>query len=242
MRASIKDEKYFENLISEYERVKKNSLEKMANGLIAPDRILPSKRFRFNANLFALIMKYSAGYDILLLRSEFEEILRSAPEIWPDDGSVAMPDYLFDYYINMLWLLTWGIFLDIKDEDFATIVAVWDRSGRKDWLIEYLISARIQGRPSAETLIFPVPYAALKTAVEAAHGGDTVRASTILKRYMEKEWYSGHKKASWYDNHKNKHDTFFGYWSFEAAAVVKIAGIDDSSFREHAYYPKDMLG
>jgi hypothetical protein len=30
----------------------------------------------------------------------------------------------------------------------------------------------------------------------------------------------------------------FGYWSFETAAIVKIMGLDDSSFRGCKYYPK----
>jgi hypothetical protein len=34
---------------------------------------------------------------------------------------------------------------------------------------------------------------------------------------------------------------YSGYWCFEAAAVVKLLGIDDSSFRDNEYYPADLL-
>jgi hypothetical protein len=33
----------------------------------------------------------------------------------------------------------------------------------------------------------------------------------------------------------------FGYWSFETAAIVKIIGLYDSSFRDPQYYPRDLI-
>lgn len=38
-----------------------------------------------------------------------------------------------------------------------------------------------------------------------------------------------------------KTKTFSGYWAFEVAAIVKIKGLDDSSFRDHKYYPSQLL-
>jgi hypothetical protein len=36
-------------------------------------------------------------------------------------------------------------------------------------------------------------------------------------------------------------DWYYGRWSFEAAAVVAIKGLDDASFRDNPYYPKDLV-
>jgi hypothetical protein len=35
--------------------------------------------------------------------------------------------------------------------------------------------------------------------------------------------------------------SYFGYWSFESAAIVAALGLDDSSFRDNEYYPKDLV-
>ncbi len=237
-RTSIKDITFFRSQIELHSRMQKRAEENMANGLIASDRIQASKRFRFSQNLNCLILKYSAGEALENIEKDLLLVLAQAAEIWPDDGSESMPDFLKDWYGKMLWMLTLGIFLNISDEDFDKILTVWDKTDRRDWLIDYLISSRIPSRPKVDTLIFPKPYATMKKAVEET---DPQKRSAIVKHYLEKEWYPGHKGLYWYDNHKSHHDTFFGYWSFEAAAVVKIAGIDDSSFRDNQYYPKDLL-
>ncbi len=239
MRNHIKTFQHFEGLLLEILSVQKSLADNIANGSTRQDRIMPCKEVIFSEYLHLILAKYTSGAAIERLRDDFRNAVASIEEIWPDDGSEAMPDYLKDWYVKMIWMLTFGIFLKCSDEEFATIVAVLDKSTRKDWLLEYLIAYRIPGRPYVDTLIFPKPYATLKTAVEETH---PQKRSNILRHYLEKEWYPGHKGVYWYDNHKSKHDIFFGYWSFEAAAVVKIAGIDDSSFRDNQYYPKDMLG
>ena len=44
-----------------------------------------------------------------------------------------------------------------------------------------------------------------------------------------------------YGLHKNVHDLYVGYWCFIAAAIVKIKDLDDSTFRDNKYYPKDLI-
>jgi hypothetical protein len=68
---------------------------------------------------------------------------------------------------------------------------------------------------------------------------DTAEAAKLVKRFLEKGFY--HKHANFYNKHKNQHEVYYGYWSFESAAVVAIMGLDDSSFRENQYYPKDLI-
>jgi hypothetical protein len=238
MRSIIKDEVYFASLLKRLEALLQKSYQRINDGQVAPERLQPYKRGIFSNQLHFLIAKYSGGLSIDELKASNQHAIDLISEIWPDDGSEAMPDFLKDWYVHMEWMLSFGIFLNISDEDFAKVVGVWDKTGRRDWLIDYLIAHRIPDRPIVDTLIFPKPYAALKKAVEES---DPQKRSAIVKHYLEKEWYAGQKGVYWYDDHKNAHDIFFGYWSFESAAVVKIAGIDDSSFRDNMYYPKDLL-
>ena len=61
-----------------------------------------------------------------------------------------------------------------------------------------------------------------------------------IKAYLEKQWYKGHCDVAWYDTHKSDQMTYYGYWSNETAAAVKILGIDDSCLKNQQYYPYDL--
>jgi hypothetical protein len=238
MRSTQKGIEYFKSHIELSTKLTSAAIGKLNNGEIKPERIIPYKSHLHSQLLNLGIAKYSSGYSIDALFPNYSMIISTMGESWEDDGSETNPDYLIDDYSKLIWMLSFGILLNVALEEFRRIANIWDQTSRKDWLLEYLISSRIQGRQPVDTLIFPKPYASLKKAVDET---DPAKRSAIVKHYLEKEWYKGHKDAYWHDNHKSKHDTFFGYWSFEAAAVVKIAGIDDSSFRDNEYYPKDLL-
>ena len=45
----------------------------------------------------------------------------------------------------------------------------------------------------------------------------------------------------WYDWHKAKHAIYFGCWAFEAALITVLYELDDSSYRDMRYYPKDRI-
>lgn len=49
------------------------------------------------------------------------------------------------------------------------------------------------------------------------------------------------KDCYWYNRHKGKFATHFGYWSFESGLVSVLCGLDDSAFRDMLYYPEDLV-
>ena len=59
----------------------------------------------------------------------------------------------------------------------------------------------------------------------------------LVKAYLE-AWY---KLEGSPDYHLMDTDAYIGYWCWEAALVVKLYDIDDSSFIDHEYYPKDLV-
>ena len=56
----------------------------------------------------------------------------------------------------------------------------------------------------------------------------------------QKFWYYAHSKASWYDTHKTD-DAYYGYWSFDTAALCKMRGIYDERFKDLDFFPYDLL-
>ena len=56
----------------------------------------------------------------------------------------------------------------------------------------------------------------------------------------QKFWYYAHSEASWYDTHKTE-DAYYGYWSFDTAALCKMRGIYDERFKDLNFFPYDLL-
>ena len=53
------------------------------------------------------------------------------------------------------------------------------------------------------------------------------------------------RSASWHDSHLKANEqeggAYVGYWAIEAAAATFLLGLDDSSYRDHLLYPKDLI-
>jgi hypothetical protein len=90
------------------------------------------------------------------------------------------------------------------------------------------------GQDETDHLLWPEAYQPLFDCFNA--GADD--RSQQLESFVS-GWYRSMRDAYWYDNHKNKHDVYFGYWCFEAAAVGKMLEIDDGRLKDHPNYPYD---
>jgi hypothetical protein len=56
-----------------------------------------------------------------------------------------------------------------------------------------------------------------------------------------KKWYPAMKGAAWHGLHNKVPQSFRGYWAFEAGLVTYLWDIDDSSYRDLPFYPKDLV-
>ncbi|WP_082468447.1 PoNe immunity protein domain-containing protein [Pedobacter sp. R20-19] len=192
---------------------------------------------------------YSGGSPISDIKLQIPIGLKLISESWDgfwliDHNGKKLNQYGLSGYDEMLWMLSLGYLLNIDEADFKKLVAVIDRDGVKDYLFEFIIRAKLKDRQpiSQESYVefFGVPeiFEKLRQAINET---DKANAEKLVKEFVTKDWCKNHKDAGWYNSHKSKHDTYFGYWSFETAAVVKIMGLDDASFRDCQYYPKDLV-
>jgi len=121
-------------------------------------------------------------------------------------------------------------------------VAAWvERYRHTDMLFEYLIERMVSDPDTTIAKFFHKhPYDPLLDAVFTAKTPEA--ASAFVKQYLD-GWYKAFKGVPWHDGHleKSEHQMpYEGYWAFDAAAVCVLHGIDDSSFRDHLVYPKDL--
>lgn len=86
---------------------------------------------------------------------------------------------------------------------------------------------------------------ALDKLVECARESAPDRRADLMRQYLS-TWYRSSRKALWWGTRQRAlldpgDLAYMGHWAFEAAAVVELLGIDDSSFRDAPYYPADLV-
>lgn len=200
---------------------------------------LTNERAIEDANLWATSrltkwqFDYSAGRPLDELAAEFEDILVS----WMSfiDSSrleLSLPD------ISALAQL-FGL--------EETCAEFWP-GGRIDfgWARRTLTAQWLLGDPHALT---DSSYVAepkdkkgtLRALIESAEA-NSVTASGDLEAYVRQHWYRSNRGAPWWGSHNRNGEPvgYIGYWCFQAAAVARICGVDDSALKEHKYYPYDL--
>ncbi|WP_254412213.1 PoNe immunity protein domain-containing protein [Dyadobacter diqingensis] len=250
IRQNIKTEEYFKNYLNEYKSHIKRGFEMISNGKVLPERMVFFKKGQLDFIINYSIATYTSGLDITILREEYSKVLDYWPQGWSKNiANLIIEGEVYDQYVlsaydEMLWMLSLGYLLDVGAGDFNKLVEVIDRDQVKDFLFEFIIGARIKDREPIELESYreyfgvPKVFEKLRQAITET---EKEKVEKLVKEFVTREWYKNHKDAGWYNSHKSKHDSYFGYWSFETAAVVKIMGLDDSSFKDCQYYPGDLV-
>lgn len=249
MRDKLRDKSYFNKQVTVLKESIQEIGEMIRTGKTAPERVNFMKQLAIGDLLNIINSLYSGGNHISEINPYLITGINLVHESWDgfwliEHEGKKISQYGLSGYDEMLWMLSLGYLLNISNEDFKKLVDVIDRDGVKDLLFEFIIVAKIKDRKRIKEEsyqeYFGVPQILekLRQAI-----GETVksRAEKLVKEFISKDWYKNHKDSSWYNSHKSKHDTYFGYWSYETAAVVKIMGLDDSSFLDCQYYPGDFV-
>lgn len=247
MRDKFKNERYFEK----YDRMLfdsiQNSFIKLEKGVVVEKMIPFYKKSTFSYMLSYCISAYSSGKAIAEVKKRYIDALNYMPLGWIPE--VVRPYYkgkrlneYSEYY--MLRMLSLGYLLDISEDDFCIMVNLIDRDGVKDYLYECIIRAKLKDRiPITEEsyikpFYLPNAFKRLRMAITEQ---DKKKSAKLVREFVEKDFVRYLKKSDQYDYHVSEHDIYYGYWSFESAAIVKILGLDDSKFRDCQYYPKDLV-
>ena len=250
MRDNLKDVKYFHSFIEERYGSLKKRINKLETGLIKPERVIAVKEAMASSYLQIMIASFSSGSTRNELKSDFHDGVELLSEsLINNNGKVHVVDneyldqYLVPTYQEVLQYLSLAYLLDMPDSSFQILVDIIDRDNISDNLYEFIIKARFpdrgQNRPeeydTKQSVILKV-YDKLRKATETE---DKTEASKLVKQFLEKDFY--HKHMNLYNSHNSKANIYCGYWSFETAAIVKIMGLDDSTFIDNQYYPKDLV-
>ena len=175
-----------------------------------------------------MIATYTAGYSIEDFKCEYIKYVKSLQLSWHGNSG----------YLQMIWALSIGILLEIDEEIFDQLVSLVKKDDPEDYLIDYLIQSRHPEWKIRLNYNFPKPYGFTRKIIEEE---DSEQALKLLKEYVTKKWYPGHRDTGWYDLHKENIDNYYGYWSFESGALCKLKRLDYKQLEGLPYFPYDLV-
>ncbi|WP_447928951.1 PoNe immunity protein domain-containing protein [Vreelandella sp. EE27] len=226
-----------------------------------PVNRLPDDRVRsawqlFEGSLYRLIARYSQGAAVGSLKWDLDEVLRRREQLaeygdkLPERQQVMRrslehfdPRFMtFDTYLYHLWWWSLAVCIGVSDMYRQRMLAVTGNTGQDALFDQLAVTLGATDRPMADSLCYPELHAPLLKIT----GLSQTHRPSYLQSFLN-NWYAHCEPAAWYDNHLMEEDEceeladfYVGYWCFEAALMVALYEIDDTSFRNHPYYPADL--
>ena len=190
-------------------------------------------------------LSYSGGEPIDSICSVFPQVIEAFDRFLSDEYSdlVYVDLAIQDYYVEALSMLSFTRLLgqSAEIERVAGFYLLDETNSGADELFEALLAKLGLPSSEAEGLIHE-EYQHLLDAIKAEPADRPAHMQAFLK-----DWYKGMQDCGWWGSHVRRPGTtvidtgFFGYWAFEAGLVTYLWDIDDSSYREMQYYPKDLV-
>lgn len=189
-------------------------------------------RFQYGTVVFSAM--YSLGEEVEGLRPYFDISVSGLKNMY--QPMLHRQGFNINYCYNaLLDLISIGILLETDDDTMRVIANGARRYNANDALVDFLLSAYDIGwEHHTGKFHIPRPYQYTKDIILTAQE-DREGASELLKEYVKKKWLSG---SGFKNAHKEK--GYIGVWSYEAAALAKILGLDDSCFKGKKNYPYDL--
>jgi len=189
----------------------------------------------FRKELDQLVSLYSSGGSLAAMSTAYPRVITALAEYQSEAGRAAHDFGQFDAYVFALWIFSLGILLDVGDDQLVLAASELGNEGR-DALFDRLVALRLPRQTSARELRYADPYEPLYEALDATGERRTASILQFLAKY-----YDGMQSAYWHGSHLGDNLGYFGYWSFELAAFVQELGIDDRSFTDNPFYPRDLV-
>lgn len=223
MRDNLKNLQYFNDFINEDSARIEKFTNKLINGEVKEERIIPVKSKVHELRIGLMIARYSRGDEVSILEEEYLKLLSDWEEVWKPE-----------YYNKNLKMISLAVLFNIDTVRAKKIKDMLEKSNIQDWLLNYFLhSLDSEIKVENKKLIFPNDFTTLQRVVFEE---DKIE---LLKRYLTKEWYN--EDCDCYEAHKSKQNIYYGYWSFEAGAIAKILGLDDSELKDVQHYPYDLV-
>jgi hypothetical protein len=250
VRDSRKDESYFKGYRNYLEkRISKYlGLQKDIEQLDSVARVnVPWALFEFYIKKIEI--DFSLGYSLGDLKVDTQESLKWLLEMERRGNQLELREdkvyfaqkrdlTLNNYYFYLYWL-TFAKAVDLDLSLVKEAISIMAQVGVDRLFDLIMVQLGDKNRKIGEKVRHPKIFKKLLSVVEAPEA----RATRTYEGYISMVGMLRPFKAGLNDNHAkdSRISTTRGYWCYEAALVVMLWNIDDSSFRNNPYYPKDLV-
>lgn len=183
------------------------------------------------------IMRYSRGDSL----EEVKESFLKTIDAYYDAYHQGRPDYeSFSPQHDWPWLLntiSLAILFDITGKPLEKFLEAISACKQEFKIVHYFLTYFGIHQELQESHQYERAYKNFNAMIDLSN--EEILKKKLMDKYL-KSWYNNDARVLIRDSHKVG-TTYSGYWAFETAAFVKMRGLDDSSFRDNVYYPKDML-
>ena len=191
-----------------------------------------------------LIACYSRGDSAEELRDAFSQVLskvaateKTNQKNYPGTEALFVHRGRFlESFLDALVLLSFGLCLRAPREEIVALLSYCERG---DPLLEAIAGAAAPGieQPAGP----PAFYETFDLLYDAVKASGPLREQ-FVHEYLDL-WYRVKMDGlSMKDTHLTEdRSDYVGYWCFEAAGVVAALHIDDHTFANHPYYPRDLV-
>lgn len=208
------------------------------------------------------LLKQGSAYDVCAFNIEKSSLL--SMQVWAEYSKGNSIESIVGSFINMLedYTKSWYLENDYSDggdivySELISIISLGTLLDTKQELLQlYNLMKKVNYKDYIADFLFKylkpdiVPYPELLWHGDEACENlkaitlqqDKSTAETSMKQFLENNFYTKENLENKYNSHKKNDNVYEGYWSFESGAIVKIMGLDDSSFKDSLYYPYDMV-
>ncbi|GEM_PF-2217468 len=238
MRQNLKSKEYFELFLQDCEKRTARFYLWFKEGKIASGQEKIVNYEIFQMAYQSTIAKFSMGCSIEEVRNQFKDCISKMQIGWFDDGNNPADKFFFDAYQTALSILSLASLLGIDASYREDVWSMLKRYEKKDFLLDFIFN---NGRIDLNTpLQYPESYADLRESI-IEYKTNIISSERMILDFLNKKWYKNMSMVFWYNNHKSKHDTHFGYWAFEVAEVVRLLGLNPEAFQKSQYFPIDLF-
>jgi len=146
-------------------------------------------------------------------------------------------------YNDMFFTLCVAIIYDMPKDKIEPVANLLVERKYKDYVLDSMLNHMLPEFPiRTEEIKFKKSFKPTTEIIRLAES-DKNAAVQRLKKYLEKEWLNMRKDGMMHNKSHLKEKTFeyLGYWCIEAAALVIMLGLDDTTLKDCAYYPSDLI-
>ncbi len=243
LRDTLKDRDYYNDRVNFRVKVIDKRIKKIESTGKVTDEIKMKASFRVVDYAVTLMhQKYSRGDDladfkpVLAFTLEYRQWQKHYANVLPAKEQKARIQWEElhedDLRRTIIWL-TFAYCLDMGPDYYQQMFVLIANQGQDGILDSIAVKMGDTAREVAQSTLFKKRFGKLYKVIE----GTPEQRPTLVKAYLD-AWYKAEGNP---DYHLMDTDAYIGYWCWGAALIVKLYDIDDNSFIDHEYYPKDLV-